>query len=198
MALVKIKVQVCDRCPVGREGPATRVEIISLGTSRFQLELCEDCGSRLDREFYAWARLGQQLETEVGPSFRGGYDVEQHRHTAELRHEQTQADRDTHAARLESDSPIIGYMGTGLPVSAGKWIFTKHAIERLSERNIRLIDALRAASQPKIQRPGRDTNVFIHVSNGIQVAVDRSTNRILTVAHSETEANDNTDRTISS
>ena len=183
MARVQVVVEVCDRCPVGREGPATRTEIISIGTSRWQLKLCEKHGSDLDREMFGWGRLGEQLEDHVGTAFRG-YDVEQHRRTAELRAEQTRADRDAEPLAMTLAAATIKAEAnrTGLPVSAGKWVFTQHAIERLSERNIRVIDALRAASQPKVQRPGRDRNVWLHSSEGVNVAVDRSTNRILTVS----------------
>lgn len=181
MARVQVVTEVCDRCPMGKEGPATRTEVISIGTSRWQLKLCEKHGNDLDREIFGWGRLGEQLEEHSSPAF-GGYDIEQGRRTAELRAEQSKADRDAEPMTLAAATIKAEANRTGLPVSAGKWVFTQHAIERLSERNIRIIDALRAASQPKIQRPGRDRNIWLHTSEGVRVTVDRSTNRILTVS----------------
>lgn len=202
MALVEVKTRVCDRCPTGKERPATRTENISIGSTRWRMELCEGCGAKLEREIFSWGRLGEQLEDRVGPACRGGYDVEQQRHTAELRAAQTKIDRD---ARIEitpdpmmNNIPSTG-LPVGLPVSAGDWIFSQHAIERLTERGVRVIDALRAASQPKVRRPGRGPGVWVQYSNGVKVVVNRQAMRILTVAKetNETEEHDNASRAIS-
>lgn len=201
-----VKVKVCDRCPVGREGPATRSEVISLGGSRFLLALCEDCGKKLDREFFAWARLGEQLEEgqQASRVISAEYLAEARR-TAELRAKQEREDKskaaaDQAAARMAEALATAGAMradelmlaagaplDSSLPAEAGQWSFTEHARERMIERRITVLDALRAVVLPTIRHSGRTSTTFVHTAGGVRVVIDPSTMKILTVAHQKNE-----------
>jgi len=211
-----VKVKVCDRCPVGREGPATRSEVISLGGSRFLLALCEDCGRKLDREFFAWARLGEQLEEgqQASRLISAEYMAEARR-VAELRakqvHEdkskevtaQAEADRAAAEAQMAKVLATDGSMradelmlaagaplDSSLPAEAGQWSFTEHARERMIQRRITVLDALRAVVLPTIRHGGRTPTTFIHIASGVRVVVDPSIMKILTVAHQAHQKNE--------
>ena len=184
MARKTIKFLACDRCPQGREQPATRTETISIGDSRWQLDLCEDCGRKLDRDLYSWGRLGTPVEergsAEGQRIIASGYLFEAKR-AAELRSKQVAEDR----SRPAKGATVVTRVDLQdvLPPHAADWGFTDHARERLEERKIHVIDALRAATRPTVKRPGNKPNTVIHEANGVQVMLDINAKQILTVAH---------------
>jgi hypothetical protein len=190
MARKVVVVELCVRCPVGREKEATRTELLSLGDTRFQLRLCETHGEALVRDVFAWGRLGEQLEEAPKSSKFTSEYAETHRRAAELRAQQAEEDRAKERHPVGKKPPVTkGFPVTlrTLPHDAGEWIFTLHAQERLRERNITAVDALRAACEPSVVRHGRTTDTAIHENAEAKVVVKPSTKEILTVGFPQRE-----------
>lgn len=180
MARKIITIELCVRCPVGREKEATRTEMLALGDTRFQLRLCETHGEALVRDVFAWGRLGEQLEEiPKGTRFTPEYAAEQRR-LADLRTKQAQEDRAKE--RHPSATPVTKPQKLrGLPHDADQWVFTLHAQQRLQEREISVVDALRAACEPSVVRHGRTDDTAIHENGEAKVVVNPNTKEILTV-----------------
>jgi hypothetical protein len=190
MAKVKIKKRICERCPVGREQPATRVETISLGSTRWRLELCENCGRRLEQDMWSWGRLGKPLDNEESRPF-GTYDIAGQRRAAELRSVQVNAER---PKRPDTPEESID-LGPGR-----RWVFSANAMERLDEFHIRAVDVLRAADDPfDIRDANIDDGILatlaghskVYEGHGVKFVVDLKSNQILTVAKSTSEKDSN-------
>jgi len=186
MARVKKIVRVCDRCPVGHEQPVDTSVVLGLDKTRWKLELCVECNKRLEREMFAWGRLGEQLEewTPGGHQFDETY-VAGSRRAAELRAKE--------AAHTPKPAPKVN-LTVSAEIDGRRWAFTEHSIGRMTEHNIRAVDVLRVATNPEVTRlatpydgglatlTGRSE---VHEGNGLKVVVDLINREILTVARSE-------------
>ena len=172
-----VKTRVCDRCPRGREKKATHLdEPLSLGESKFLLDLCDVHYAELDRLVYSWGRLGNEVEQQV----RFGADYkERSARLAELR--TSQAETPVAKAVPTKALRLVGPVPEGLPADATEWVFTEHAKVRMGERKVSAIQALRAACTPVIQRPGRTDETMVHEGYGVKVVVDLDQKTILTV-----------------
>lgn len=191
MARVKKIIRVCDRCPTGQEQPVESTVTISLDKTRWKLELCVECGKRLEREMFSWGRLGQQLEEWVpgGAQFSDSY-VEDSRRAAELRAKE--------AAAKPKPKPKVDLTVTA-ELDGRRWAFTEHSIARMTEQHIRAVDVLRVASNPEVTRlatpydgglatlTGRSE---VHEGNGLKVVVDLINREILNMAPSEGKSRD--------
>lgn len=186
MARKVVVIELCVRCPVGREQEATRTELLSLGDTRFELRLCEAHGEALVRDVFAWGRLGIQLENLPSSSKFTPEYAAAHRRAAELRTEQAKEDRarNNHPAGkgTPATQPQTGKL-RGLPHDADEWVFSLHAQQRLQQREIAIVDALRAACEPLVVRQGRTPDTAIHENGEAKVVVNPNTKEILTVGY---------------
>ena len=117
MARRQIVVRVCDRCPGGREKPASRTETLALGANTWELDLCEGCWRRLDAVVAAWSGLGRLRVPAFARVFPADY-----------------ATRARHAAQLRP-TPSAAMPSTPSPLPTA-WVFTGHARDRLAQRGI--------------------------------------------------------------
>ena len=183
MARRMVKVRTCDRCPIGKEKPSTLTQRFSMGDTHWQIDLCEQHGAMFEREIYAWGRLGEEVEPVSAPIRFGTSYVEQARRVAELRTQQSEADR---AARADEQAQQIvasaHHALPGAPSDADAYVFTDHARERLAERGVSVVSALWAASAPHVRRPGRQPGLMVHERNGTKVVLNPHTKAIITVA----------------
>ena len=186
----KVATQLCNRCPVGKELAATQNVILALGDTRWRLQLCEDCGRRLERDMFAWGRLGESLgdaNSKNSLSYLSADYLVQARHAAELRSSQERKPEkmaifDSKVAIFEP-GPVTSQLN--LPHNASQWRFTEHAIERMEEREISVVEALRAASAPQITREGKLPGTALHETVGIKVVVNVKTKHILTATRTQ-------------
>jgi len=204
----KVATQLCNRCPVGKELAATQNVILALGDTRWRLQLCEDCGRRLERDMFAWGRLGESLgdaNSKNSLSYLSADYLVQARHAAELRSSQERKPEkmaifDSKVAIFEP-GPVTSQLNLphnasqwrftehasqlNLPHNASQWRFTEHAIERMEEREISVVEALRAASAPQITREGKLPGTALHETVGIKVVVNVKTKHILTATRTQ-------------
>ena len=166
----------CDRCPVTKARNAVTKHTISLGTTRWSLALCEECGRRLEREMFGWGRLGNQLDDAPDTSRYGPDYIAAHRRAAEQRSSQREEPRPVPKPTPTTERPL------GLPLSASQWRFTDHAQERMGERQVDALAVLHAVTSPTLVRPGDAPNTRILEARGVKVVVNSFTNEILTVA----------------
>lgn len=188
MAKRRVQVKVCDRCPIGKEKPATRTVRFSLDKTTWDIDLCEQHGGMIERELYAWGRLGREVEDadQVGRMFGSKYHHDARR-LSELRSTQAAADRE-HATVGEPSTNARTLLASvsgpqpAAPSDASEYVFTDHARERLEERGVRVIDAIWAASAPTVRRPARQQGLAVHERGGVKVVLNPQTKAIITVA----------------
>jgi hypothetical protein len=187
-----VKVKDCDRCPTNRQVPATGTFRFSFREHHWEIDLCDKHLKDIERDMYAWARLGREVEqTGLGRMFGSEYHMTARR-TAELRTSQSAEDRsrDEEKAAITSAAKRGGELlresVTGprpaAPNDADAYVFTEHALTRLAERQVRAIDALWAASDPTIVREARQPGLAVHERNGVKVVLNPNTKAIITVA----------------
>lgn len=179
MSKQMVKKRYCDRCPLNKQRPATVTRTFGFDQTFWKADLCEQHDDMLTRELYAWGMLGEPIEEAPTAPVRRvtfGRDAEELRRLADLRHRQTQEDR-----AITTAPPIT------LPLDHGDWHFTEHALERMEEREVDVVDILWACSSPTLRRPGDDHGVFIHERNGTKVVCNPTTKDILTVADARTD-----------
>lgn len=186
-----VKTKTCDRCPLGKKPvPATRTIRFGFADTFWDIDVCEMHGSMLEREMYAWGRLGRIVEDNAsGTMFGSDYGTNMKR-LGELRATQSREDRELAEAK-RADHPaatgaelLAAAQGPqpAAPADAGEYVFTEHALQRLEEREIRAIDALWAASEPTLRRPARQQGLMIHERAGTKVVLNTQTKAIITVA----------------
>lgn len=191
MAQKLVKFKACDRCPLNKKPvPATRTIRFGFGDTFWDIDVCELHGHQLERDLYGWGRLGRVVEQQqLGRMFGSDYSANARR-LSELRSEQHREDRAVDDARR---SELAAATGTELlarvqgpqpaaPEDAGEYVFTEHALMRLEEREISAINALWAASSPKLRRPARQQGLIIHERDGVKVVLNPQTKAIITVA----------------
>jgi hypothetical protein len=187
---MKVKRKVCDRCPTGRELPATRSMQFSLGDTKWEIDVCEKHGDQLEREFGSWGSLGREMARAYGDSrlYTPEY-AEESRRVAELRTKQSAEDR--------AKSPVVDLEPLGdvavttaepeserrqtTPTDGRPWSFTDHARERLEERGVDILDALHTATSPFVTRQAQHPPLLIHERGEVKVVVDPITRSIITV-----------------
>lgn len=178
-----VKVDVCDRCPSGREKRATSTEFLSLGQTTVKLHLCDKHGRDLDRDFWLWGQLGETLEKQSAGKYNSDY-VADARRAAELRAQQVEKERAEQAIEsVPAAEAVSRAQMVTLPYWASSWVFTKHAMERLHERDITAVQALSAACTPSVTRMGRTDDTAIHENEHAKVVVNKKTKEILTVGY---------------
>ena len=186
-----VKVKDCDRCPTNRQVPATGTFRFSFGDHHWEIDLCDAHLKMIERDMYAWARLGREVEQHgVGRMFGSEYH-RQPRRTAELRTAQTAEDaaKERVTSNAKRGDELLAEQVTGprpaAPADASEYVFTEHALQRLREREVNPIDALWAASDPTIKREARQPGLTLHERNGIKVVLNPHTKAIITVAATE-------------
>lgn len=90
-----------------------------------------------------------------------------------------QANRDDPETTIHVSGLTI--VARGLPTEAGEWTFTEHALERMRQRHINPIAALRAVCAPKMTRGAGEVNLEIREAGGVTVVVTLNTKEIVTV-----------------
>lgn len=182
MARRLVKVAYCDRCPVGKEKRATETVVLSLGKSSTKLHLCDRHNKDLERDYYAWARLGEDV-VPAEPARPFGIDREAARRVADLRTVQWREDLANMPEKITATDATSKRAVDGLPYGAGDWTFTRHAMERMVERGVSALDALRAAVDPSIVRTSdKQADCMVHERGPAKVTVNPSTKEIVTVA----------------
>jgi hypothetical protein len=187
-----VKVKDCDRCPTNRQVPATGTFRFSFGDHVWEIDLCEQHLKMIERDFWAWARLGREVEQQgVGLMFGSEYHMTARR-TAELRTVQAAEDRTRDEAKAAITSAAkrgdellreqVSGPRPAAPNDASAYVFTEHALMRLREREVRAIDAIWAASDPTIVREARQPGLAVHERNGVKVVLNPNTKAIITVA----------------
>ena len=191
----KVKVKVCDRCPIGKELAATREMTFSLEGSTWKIELCEKHGNDLDRAIGGWGRLGEQVEPDSPRHvFTPEYGAELRR-VAELRSRQADEDRARRANKdqaakdwqaIDRVNPVITTAARPQvlqtrPTSGRPWIFTDHARERMEQRGVDILDALHAATVPTLVRSAKTPELRVHERGDVRVVVNPEDCTIITV-----------------
>lgn len=187
----RIKIEACERCPLGRERPATRTVHLSVDHSHWVLQLCEEHGKDLDRDTWGWGSLGQLTEP---PSSSGNFDEgwrTNAKRAAEQRTRQAAEDRLAVKAKTSvlQANPATRAVPRPLPPAVGDYHFTDHARERYIERKIKMVDILWALSMPTIIRPGDRPGTEIRIRDGVKVVLCVQSKEILTVANTKGETN---------
>jgi hypothetical protein len=183
MAKREVKVTMCDRCPPNRAKEATETVTFGLAARKWTIDLCHEHYRQLDRDIYGWALLAREVE-EAAPVKRFTEESkEAGKRLAELRAKQAEKTvtlKEVPAKAMHLSGPLPA----GLPPEAGEWVFTDHAVQRMKERKISAVQALRAACTPDIIRESEDknANVMVHVCNGIKAVVNDVDMVIVTVA----------------
>lgn len=187
MARRLVKVDVCDRCPSGKEKRATQTEFLSLGETTVKLLLCDKHAKDLDRDFWLWAQLGATVEKPQSGRFNSEYVAEQRR-VAELRAKQSEKDRERERIeQVPAAEAVSNRQMLTLPYTAQMWTFSKHAMQRMHERGIEPVEALSAACLPNVTRHGRTSTTAIHENEHAKVVVNPTTKEILTVGYPQEE-----------
>lgn len=182
----RVTVKTCDRCPIGREKPATDTVRFSMAERTWSIDVCDDHYRMLERDIYAWGRLAEEVEpASVGRMFGSDYAADARR-LSSLRGRQDADDRahEKEKRALRGSEVVARASGPRLaaPADADRWVFTEHALERLQERGVNPVAALWAASEPAVKRPAREQGLVIHERDGVKVVLNPSTQAIITVA----------------
>lgn len=184
-----VKVRECDRCPRNRKpNLATKQVPFSFDGVKWLIDLCDDCYDKLEREMYAWGRLGEEIDQSETARFTEETRAAGIR-LAELRAQQRE---DLTKARPVAPEEVVpkramhlANVPTGLPDEAKDWVFSDHAIQRMRERNVSAVQALFAALSPEIQRPGRDDDTTVCYARGVKAVVKFADQVVLTVARED-------------
>lgn len=186
MAKRMVKFRECDRCPRNRKpNVATRMVPFSFDTEHWKIDLCDECFLRMEREMFAWGRLG--TEDEAAPTVQRftKETVEAGRRLADLRTRQAEKP----AAPVASTKPmhLAGPIPEGLPEEAKDWVFDPHAIQRMRERHVSALEVLRAACKPEVFAPSdrEPGDRMVHRAGGVKVVVDPIQQVIYTVGRED-------------
>lgn len=199
MAKRLIKVTVCDRCPVNKQRPATHPNVrFGFGENRWKIALCDQHYDMLSRDLYAWGLLGEEVEETNKPTFRQTPEL---RRLAELRTRQSQEDREIARAGRDYSVVAVGSQlverlgGVDVPHWHKDWYFTQHALDRMEEREVDVIEVLRTCVDPQKSRTAREPGLVIHERGETKVVLNPRTKVIITVAlrNSDTNADTNDD-----
>jgi hypothetical protein len=187
---VRVKFKACDRCPIGKQEPATETLRLTLGEASWDIDLCFKHVLELERVVEGWGRLGQTVErTQSSLRLFGEEYTAQQRRTAQQRSQQAEQDRAvaTSIDKRTLASPRVVELPKGAPLDGGQYEFTVHARERLVERNVKVVDVLWAASSPEIVTAGDRPGTEVRIRRGTRVVINPKTNEILTVALTESD-----------
>lgn len=184
MAKREVPVKVCDRCPPNRPKEATETVTFGIADRKWTIDLCPEHYRALDRDIYGWALLAREVEVAEPVKRFTEETKEAGRRLAALRTQQAEAEPVLKKVPAKA-MHLSGPLPEGLPAEAGEWVFTDHAVQRMRERKVSAVQALRAACTPSIIRESEDPNqsdLSIHIRDGIKVVVNEVDQVIVTVA----------------
>lgn len=173
-----VKTKYCDRCPVNKQKPAVATRTFGFDQTWWSMDLCEQHDDMLTRELYSWGLLGEPVED--APTVRRatfGGNADELRRLADLRAKQTAEDR-----AITTAPPIT------LPHDHKDWVFTRHALERIEERETDIVDVLWTCAQPSLRIAAIEPNLVIHERRWpghrwpLHVVLEPSTKTVVTVA----------------
>lgn len=182
----------CGRCAAPEE------DVVTFGIDgvEWEVKLCGGCAQRLRREIGGWARLGRRVVApESAPSvFASPFPpAEDRRRTADLRAQQSAADRSMLPAGPATTTPPaddVGYLELADEIDylevALDWTLTAHARDRAKLRGYTINEVLAAAAYPD-EPPSKQFRGgewrTIHRRGDVAVAVNALDRVIITVLH---------------
>lgn len=189
MATVKTIVHTCDRCSFGREKPATTKRVFAIEDRCYELDLCEPHGEAFDRDLSVWTRLARDIDnpfidTPKPPSMFSQERTERARavlaQSDELRQVKEQAafiERQALSLAREAEETAF----RTIP-GARKWTMSKHARERMMERNYTPAEVLMAVTIPyHASASTRNSSLIVCERDGCRVVINPHTHVIVTV-----------------
>lgn len=191
MAQVRTIVKVCDRCPFGKEKPATTRRQFAIEDRYYELDLCEPHGEAHDRDLGVWTRLAREIDSPYSNSlkplsmtFTKEHAEKTHSVITQSSELQQQAEQSLFAKKQAERiaAEIEEHAYKTIP-GARKWTLTRHARERMMERNFTPAEVLMAVTIPgtTLPDPERRPDVVICKRGDCKVAVNARTHVILTV-----------------
>ena len=192
MRVTKV-IDVCDRCMVGREKPATETREFALQDMWYRLLLCAPHADMFDRELAPWVQLAAEIDPpKQGHSHSQFFTrerVAESRRIAELReaaqkqaaatvraHERSQHyDRaDEEAAEFEARAHMPG---------AADWRITQHARDRLHSREVDITEVFKTLTRPQhtYAQPHRGQGQAVYQRGALRLGVDERNKTVLTV-----------------
>ena len=175
--------RICDNHPDGPDIPAVVTENLALNGAKVALDLCQDCSDELYSSYLRWADLGTPIGS--GTVFDG-----QRKLTGPL---VINLDAPKPAAPdrrvVLSEEDIIDEPAlveprprSKSPLTAHRWIFSDHAMDRMRERNLDVDEVLTAAERPALCTPSKhDLDLQKRKHGDVTAVVNPVTCEIITV-----------------
>lgn len=191
MVAIKTTIRTCDRCSFGVNRRATGKRVFALDDRYYELDLCETHLDAFDRDLGGWTRLAAEIDnpySKSGPQQSSMFTRERaelahsvNRRSDELRQQDEQsafAQRRAEALAAEIEEHAF----KTIP-GARKWTLTRHARERMLQRNFTPAEVLMVATMPgtKMRQPWRGPDIAVHVRGDCRVVVDDRCHQIITV-----------------
>lgn len=158
----------CDRCL--EPTPATDEQVIALNATRYRLHLCDKHADLLQRDFFAWSRVGDLLDDErplralaapVGGELLASYV----------------------AIPKAVCAPPVTVEG-----STETWDWSQHALGRADLRRISREAVAQAVRAPHRIEPGHEPGEQVRWRGDLAAVVDITKHTILTVYRKESFA----------
>ncbi len=175
----------CRRCFDPK--PAVTVERFSFGGSAYNLALCDRCADRFLTDMFGWSRCGV-LDEDVEPprprdSGRRGTVYKTHMHVPTARSEDAEVVEVVKVVEPNRPAKALSEQDLGLPAGWDTWRLTEHAMDRKDLRKVSPVEAMVAAQDPDIVRPGKMPGTFVHIKDHVHVVVNPAEHTIITVAN---------------
>lgn len=196
------EIEVCNRCPYGKQLIATQSRTYALEDRYYEIPLCDTHAEMFDRDYNKWVMLSEEIDnpyvnesstTSVNGIFSSQLDEQ--RRLRELKEVAAVKERERIAAeerqRAANAKLTEDHARKVIPGSM-KWKITQHAYMRMVQRGVSVFDVLKAAAQPEqtYYQPHRGELLAIHQCGHVRIAVNEDEKVIITVIDRDVKFDD--------
>lgn len=170
----------CARCfdPT----PAVTRERLTVGAGTYDLPLCDRHADMFQREMYGWTRVGTLVDPpRAFASKRPDLEPRRGRVVASHLHVPVARAPETLPPEAPAARPVTRLSPPALPLGHEEWTFSEHALDRSRSREVSKEEALWCVLCPDVVRPGTQAGTKAHVRGNVQVVVNPTQRRIITV-----------------
>lgn len=197
MASVRVQTRTCDRCVIGKEKSAKNVRTFAIEDRYSTIDLCDQHAEAFDRDIGQWIQLATDIEN---PYDRAGRSTTYTRGRAEdARRVLDQSDA---LKRQQAESVLVQQRAAAMQAEIDRlareaerqafnqipgakvWTLTRHARERMMERDFTVAEVLMAVTMPSHKAPNHKPglgHLLICVRDEVRAVVDPRTHQIITV-----------------
>lgn len=194
MVTVRTIVHTCDRCIRGNEKTAVTERKFVIDGLGYKLELCEQHGDAFDRDLGVWIQLAQDIDNPfAGTKSSTMFTKEDNERQRSVLQQSDEVRRNTEqsifakkqAERLAEEAEHEAY--NKIP-GAKIWTLTRHARERMMERNFTVAEVLMTVTMPATRVPDlADPSETLCIRDRCIAVVNPRTHVIITIRDRDEE-----------